>query len=77
MSEKKPAGKKPKLPKFDVGKTLSGIDFRFSKTHVTKIQALADIQLIIGCPMAVILPLIGFVAACILVRYKKEYRECV
>ena len=27
--------------------------------------------------MAVILPLIGFVAACILVRYKAEYKECV
>ena len=38
---------------------------------------MADIQLLIGCPMAVILPIIGFVSACVLVRYKKEYKECL
>jgi len=35
VEQKKPGSKKQKLP--NIGKTLSGIDFTFSKTHLTKI----------------------------------------
>lgn len=41
------------------------------------LQKFADIHLIVGFIPSVILPLIGFVATCFLVRFKEDYSNCV
>ena len=48
----------------------------FKKVY-TKIQILSELQLLVSSPSALILPILGFIGECILVRYQKEYRECL
>ena len=37
----------------------------------------SDIHLIVAAVPAVILPIFGFFAACIQVRYKSQYKDCI
>ena len=50
---------------------------RLFKTNVPFLQKWADNHLIVGYIASTILPIVGFVAACILVRYKGEYTNCM
>lgn len=41
------------------------------------LQKFADVHLIVGFLSSVILPIVGFVGSCILVRYKGDYTHCL
>lgn len=41
------------------------------------LQKFADVHLIVGYLSSVILPILGFVGACIVVRYKGDYTHCM
>ena len=41
------------------------------------LQKFADVHLLVGYFFSIVLPIVGFVAACILVRYKGDYTHCV
>ena len=40
-------------------------------------QKFADVHLIVGYLCSIILPILGFVGACIVVRYKGDYTHCM
>ena len=42
---------------------------------VNKSRLLGEIQLLTGAVPSILFPLLGFVGACIQVRYKNEYNE--
>ena len=42
-----------------------------------RFTVMSDIHLLIGGPFAVVLPLIGFISAIILVRYREDYDKCL
>jgi len=44
---------------------------------VVFIQVFADIHLLVGSIISVILPFFGFISCCMLVRYKNDYSKCV
>ena len=47
------------------------------KLKVPFLQKFADNHIIVGYLASLLLPIAGFVAACILVRYKGDYTHCM
>ena len=43
----------------------------------SKAVIISDILLIVAAIPATLLPLIGFISACIMVRFKGSYQECI
>jgi len=50
--------------------------FKMNDKKIDRLLAFGDIHLLVACPSAILLPLAGFVCACILMRYQKEYNAC-
>lgn len=50
---------------------------RIFKTNVSFLAKFSDNHLIVGYFASIILPIVGFVASCILVRYKGDYTHCM
>ena len=48
-----------------------------TKMMLSKLQIFSELQLLISSPFAVILPLVGFIGQCILVRYRDNYQICL
>lgn len=57
-------------------KSLIKLSSTFSK-KVPFLQKWADLHILVGYFSAVVLPLVGFVGSCILVRYKGDYVNCL
>lgn len=51
--------------------------YKLGDGTIQKVMACADIHMIVACPFAILLPLAGFVCACILMRYNKDYTDCL